>query len=138
MPAKDIFHNAVRSALEKDGWVITHDPLYIQVGGTEMYVDLGAERLIAAEKGSQKIAVEIKSFITHSDLAEFHLALGQFLNYRLALKKRLPDWILYLAIPVDVYDTFFPRPFIQDAVSEYQLKLVVFAPEQEEIILWKS
>lgn len=36
MPAKDIFHDAVRSALEKDSWKITHDPLSITVDGMEL------------------------------------------------------------------------------------------------------
>jgi tRNA A37 N6-isopentenylltransferase MiaA len=122
MPAKDIFHDTVRSALEKDGWVITADPLYIKVGGTEMYIDLTAEKLIAAQKADRKIAVEIKSFLRESEMTEFHLALGQFLNYRLALKQKLPDIILYLAIPTDTYDTLFQRQFIQDTVEEYPLK----------------
>ena len=59
MTAKDIFHNAVRNALIKDGWKITHDPLSIQVGGVEMYIDLGAEKMIAAERDNEKIAVAI-------------------------------------------------------------------------------
>lgn len=37
-------------------------PLYLDYGGVDMYVDLGAEKLIAAEKNQQKIAVEIKTF----------------------------------------------------------------------------
>ncbi len=137
MPAKDIFHNTVRLALEKDGWTITDDPLYIKVGGTEMYIDLTAERLIAAQKDGQKIAIEIKSFLRESEMTEFHLALGQFLNYRLALKQKLPDLVLYLAIPTDTYDTLFRRPFIQDALEEYQLKLLIFDPKKQEIVLWK-
>jgi hypothetical protein len=56
MPAKDIFHNAVKNALIKDGWTITHDPLRLTWGGKDMYVDLGAERLLAAEKAGQQIA----------------------------------------------------------------------------------
>jgi hypothetical protein len=74
--ARDIFHDAVRHALEKDGWRITHDPLALQIGGVEMYIDLGAEQLIAAEKEGQKIAVEIKSFVSASAIYEFHLAIG--------------------------------------------------------------
>ncbi|WP_353736835.1 MULTISPECIES: element excision factor XisH family protein [unclassified Moorena] len=80
MPAKDIFHNTVRLALEKDGWLITKDPLYIKVGGSEMYIDLAAEQLIAAQKDNQSIAVEIKSFLQESEMAEFHVALGQCLD----------------------------------------------------------
>ncbi len=138
MPAKDIFHNTVRLALEKDGWVITDDPLYLKVGGTEMYIDLTAERLIAAQKAGQKIAVEIKSFLRESEMTEFHLALGQFLNYRLALKQKFPELVLYLAIPTDTYDTFFRRLFIQDVIVEYQLKLLVFDSNKQEIVLWKK
>ncbi len=40
MPAKDIFHNAVKRALEKDGWIITDDPLYLDFGGVELYTAL--------------------------------------------------------------------------------------------------
>ena len=59
MPAKDIFHNTVKNALQKDGWTITHDPLSIRFGKVELYVDLGAEKLIAAQKNGEQIAVEI-------------------------------------------------------------------------------
>ena len=64
--AKDIYHNTVRKALEKDGWTITHDPLTLKIGGRSTYVDLGAEKLFAAEKDDQQIAVEVKSFIAPS------------------------------------------------------------------------
>lgn len=72
MPAKDIFHDAVRIGLEKDGWVITDDPLRIEVGDVEMYIDLGAEQVLAAEREGEKIAVEIKSFIGTSNISQFH------------------------------------------------------------------
>ena len=47
MPARDFYHEQVRTALVKDGWVITHDPLRLNWGNKDLYVDLGAERLIA-------------------------------------------------------------------------------------------
>jgi hypothetical protein len=62
MPAKDRYHEAVKHALEKDGWAITHDPYTLTFGIKDVYVDLGAGRVLAAEKGSDKIAVEIKTF----------------------------------------------------------------------------
>jgi Holliday junction resolvase-like predicted endonuclease len=66
MPAKNIYHNTVKNALIKEGWTITDDPLFIQFGEVDMYIDIGAERIIAAEKENQKIAIEIKSFLeTH-------------------------------------------------------------------------
>jgi hypothetical protein len=138
MPAKDIFHNAVKTALEKDEWTITDENLFIQVEDIDFYIDLTAERILAAEKTGKKIAVEIKSFLGASDVTEFHLALGQCLNYRSALRLTDPNRILYLAIPVDVYNEFFSRKFIQRIVGEYQLKLIIFNPEQEEIVTWKN
>ncbi len=63
MPARDLFHNAVVHALQKDGWTITDDPLTIRYGKDRVSIDLGAERLLAAERGNEKIAVEIKSFL---------------------------------------------------------------------------
>nr|WP_271254365.1 element excision factor XisH family protein [Pseudanabaena sp. Chao 1811] len=59
MPARDIYHNTVKTALEKDGWTITHDPFPLQIGKKRLSVDLGAERLISAEKNLQKIVVEM-------------------------------------------------------------------------------
>jgi hypothetical protein len=47
--AKDKYHAHVRSALENDGWTITHDPYKVMIGRRRGYIDLGAE-LIAAEK----------------------------------------------------------------------------------------
>ena len=114
MPAKDIFHDTVKNALIKDGWTITDDPLYLDYGGVDMYVDLGAEKLIAAEKDQQKIAVEIKSFNRPSLIAEFHLALGQFLNYRLVLEDIEPEREVYLAISEDIYEAFLATNLKRD------------------------
>lgn len=138
MSARDTVHNAARSALEKDGWTITHDPLTIKVDELDFYIDLGAERLLAAQKAGQKIAVEIKSFLGTSEVTEFHLALGQTLNYRSALRKTQPERVLYLAIPFDAYRDFFIIQFIQDVIAEYHVKLLIFDPIKEEIVLWKE
>ena len=138
MPAKDLFHHTVKTALEKDGWTITDENLFMQVEDVDFYIDLTAERILAAKKLVKKIAVEIKSFLGASDVTEFHLTLGQCLNYRSALRLTEPDRILYLAIPVDVYGEFFSRKFIQRVIGEYQLKLLIFSPDQEEIVIWRN
>ncbi len=78
MPAKDIYHNAVKEALSKDGWNITHDPLRLKWGGKDHYVDIGAERLLAASKDNREIAIEIKSFVGHSEMRDLQQAVGQF------------------------------------------------------------
>jgi XisH protein len=136
MSRKDTFHDIVRHALEKDGWIITHDPLLLGYELGNMYVDLGAEKVLAAEREGQKIAVEIKSFIRNSAVSEFHTALGQFISYRTLLAEQYPDYILYLAIPSDAYTSFFATKFAQTILSSYNLKLIVYKPEQEMIEQW--
>ncbi|NEP48820.1 MAG: fatty-acid oxidation protein subunit alpha [Moorea sp. SIO3C2] len=138
MPAKDIFHDTVKNALIKEDWIITDDPLYLDYGGVDMYVDLGAEKLIAAQKDQQKIAVEIKTFNRPSLIAEFHSALGQFLNYRLALENIEPERKMYLAISEDVYEAFFTLVFTQNAVEKYQIKLIIYDTKKEVIKQWKN
>lgn len=136
MAAKDKFHEAVKNGLIKEDWIITNDPLYIPFGGVDLYVDLGAEKVIAAQKDNQKIAVEIKSFLAASIISEFYTALGQFMSYRLALKRKEPDRILYLAVPIDLYNTFFKLEFSQVAIIDYQLKLIVYNADEEVIVRW--
>lgn len=136
--AKDLFHDVVRRALEKDGWIITDDPLFLRFGGIEMYIDLGADQILAAERGTEKIAVEIKSFLAPSATVEFNAALGQFLKYQLALEQVQPDLLLYLAIPVDTYDSFFTLELPQLLTQRHQVHLIVYDPEEEVIILWRK
>ncbi|WP_377479928.1 MAG: element excision factor XisH family protein [Microcoleus anatoxicus] len=139
MPAKDVFHQIVRSALEKDGWTIINDPLFLKLSRqTEFFIDLAADKLLIVERQKIQIAVEIKSFIGRSTIAEFHMAVGQYLNYRLALQKVGSARVLYLAVPQDTYRDFFADSFVEEAVEQHQLKLIVFNPKQEEIVLWKN
>lgn len=56
MAQRDLYHYNVVRALEKDGWIVTHDPLVILFGGQNLFVDLGAEQLIAAQRENRLIA----------------------------------------------------------------------------------
>lgn len=57
--------------------------------------------------------------------------------YRIAMRFwRLDAENLYLAIPDVAYRGFFQETLTQLIISEMQLKLLVFSPEKEEIILW--
>ena len=138
MPTRDIYHDAVKQALIKDGWRITHDPLHIKYGGFNFLIDLGAETLIGASKNGQKIAVEVKSFVGASSLNDFHVAVGQFVNYRLVLKQAESERTLYLAVSEYIYSSFFNTEFGQLAAKEHQLKLLVFDEEQEAIKIWRA
>jgi hypothetical protein len=113
MPRKDIYHDTVKNALIKDGWTITPDPLILSLGRRDLYVDLGAEQPIAAEKEGRKIAVEVKSFIGRSEVTDLEHALGQYSFYRLLLTRDDPQRKLYLAIPVDTYKGIFSEPIGQ-------------------------
>jgi hypothetical protein len=42
MPARDVYHETVKRALNKDDWAITHDPLKLSWGDKDLFVDLGA------------------------------------------------------------------------------------------------
>jgi Holliday junction resolvase-like predicted endonuclease len=79
MPAKDIYHDTVKRALIKDGWKITAENLHLPWGGRDTFVDIAAEKIFIAEKEGRKIAVEVKSFVGKSDIAEFEKAVGQFI-----------------------------------------------------------
>lgn len=86
MPAKNLFHDSVARALEADGWTITDDPLTLTFGGKDLFVDLGAERqAIAAERGEERIAVEIQSFVGLSVVRDLEEAVGQYDIYRTIL-----------------------------------------------------
>jgi XisH protein len=134
--AKDLFHQVVKDALIKEGWEITHDPFPIDYGDVQMQIDLGAEMLLAATKDKTMIAVEIKSFINPSAISEFHTAVGQYLNYRRALRAQEPSRILYLAVPSQTYDEFFRLRFIQEGVEEYQIDLLIYDVEDRSIVKW--
>lgn len=129
-------HELVKTALQNEGWTITHDPYHIDLGFVDFYIDLGAERLLAATKDGEKIAVEIKTFLATSTISEFHTAIGQFINYRIALEDDDPERLLYLAVPLDIYKRFFRYPFIQTVIQRNQIPLLVYNTEKQEIAQW--
>jgi hypothetical protein len=136
---KDRFHYQVKVALTKDHWLITDDPFSVKISeAVKLQIDLGAETTIAAQRDREKIAVEIKSFITDSDISEFHSALGQYLNYEQALEDIEPDRILYLAVPIETYNDFFQLPFIQTSLNRHSINLIIYDPIKEEIKQWIS
>jgi XisH protein len=136
MSRKDTFHHIVRRALEKDGWTITHDPFLLRYELGNLYIDLGAEQVLAAEQAGRKIAIEIKSFLQNSAVSEFYTALGQFISYRILLAEQYPEHILYLAVPLDTYTSFFATQLVQGIIISQKLKLIIYKPQQEVIDQW--
>lgn len=138
MARLDKIHGIVRTALEKDGWQITHDPFMMQYEEQIVYADLGAEKMFAAEREGKKIAVEVKSFIHASRIHDLELALGQYNLYQTYLELIEPDRRLYLAVNSEVYEKFFVQKAIQVVVEKFQLALIVVNLETEEVVKWTS
>lgn len=101
-------------------------------------MDLGSEKLFAAEKDQRRIAVEVKSFIRPSPVQDLENALGQYVLYRSLLEESTnnQDRRLYLAIREAIYLDFFPEKIAQIAMRRSQLKLLIFDPKTEEIVQW--
>ncbi len=136
MPARDIYHDIVKAALIADGWTITDDPYLLEVGEKNLYIDLGAEHLIAADKQGQRIAVEVKSFLGPSEVRDLEVALGQFILYHDILEISEPERRLFLAIPDEAYDRLFTVPIGQVLMARKRLRLIVFEPDEGVIIRW--
>ena len=136
MPAKDLYHECVKRALMKDGWTITHDPLRLSWGSKDMYVDLGAEQVLAAEKQERKIAVEIKSFLGHSEMDDLEKAIGQYVVYRSVLQEREPGRELYLAVPIDIFQNIFEEPIGKLLLQNNLAQVFGFDSQKEEVVAW--
>ena len=135
--ARDIFHNIVKEALIKDGWTITHDPLTLlprKEGGVQ--TDLGAEKIIIADKGLTKIAVEVKSFLNPSPINDFHEAFGQYMIYLDVLEMTKIERIMYLAMPFEVYNYLITKPYLQYVKQKHKIKFILFDPLEKIIEKW--
>ena len=124
--AKDLFHEVVRQALVADGWTITDDPLKLKAYNPPWEVDFAAEKLITAEKEKELIAVEVKSFLRFSFANEFHTAIGQYINYRSALKRIEPNRVLFLAVPDLTFKFHFQRQGIVNSLDDNAISYFVF------------
>jgi hypothetical protein len=135
--ARDIYHEAVKRALVKADWTISHDPYYLDIDApAPLEIDLGAEKLISAEKGSERIVVEVKSFLNKSLTYDFHTAYGQFRIYRRGILKTDPERILFLAMPKDTYVELQQRAFYMELIADEKINLLIFNPITETIEQW--
>ena len=101
-----------------------------------MVVDLGAEKLVAAEKEHRKIAIEIKTFGSPSPVADLQQAVGQFAMYESALKRTEPDRTLYLAVPELALTGIFAEEIGLAMIQDHLSHLFGYSVETEEIVRW--
>ncbi len=136
MPVKDKYHDLVITALQKEEWQIVSEHYFLPIGKKKSYVDIAADKPIAATKGDEKILVEIKSFVGKSEMVELEKALGQFSLYVVALEIVEPDRELFLAIPEEIYLDLFLDAIIQKVLQRNQIKLFTFDVLNETIVRW--
>ncbi|MGD2184406.1 element excision factor XisH family protein [Lusitaniella coriacea] len=134
--AKDIYHDTVKTALEKDGWTITNETFTLPAGKRNVFVDLAAEKPLTAERQGQKIAVEVKSFVSPSPVKDLQNALGQYILYAELLAISEPDRILYLAIREEIHVDFFSESIVKIVLANHPIKLIIFDPNAEVIVKW--
>ena len=139
--AKDLYHYEVKAALEKEGWLVTDDPYLLDLKAfgafpSNLEIDLGAEKVIGAEKENQKIAVEIKTLSSASLIYALHNLVGQYINYKVGLRLIEPERLLYIAIPEDIYDGLKGEPFFQMILAESNMRLVIYNPVNQTITQW--
>lgn len=134
--ARDKFHKEVRTALEEEGWSITDDPLSVKIGKIPMQIDMGAEKIFGAERAGEKIAVEVKTFSMSSFITSFYEAVGKYIVYREALFEIQSDRILYLAVPLDMYDEYGAETLVQRVFSVNKIKLIIYEPKSQVISSW--
>jgi hypothetical protein len=134
--ARDIIHHAVKNALIKEGWTITHDPFRVDYEELTLFADLAAERALANEQYERKIVLEIKSFVGRSFVEDLQRALGQYLIYRDLLRETSPEYRVYLAFRQEVYEEFFGQKAVQLIVRAHQLNLLIVNVTVEEVVKW--
>ncbi|GAA6617171.1 element excision factor XisH family protein [Scytonema sp. NUACC26] len=135
MPAKDLFYKTVETALIQDGWIDIKS-LKLDYDGTTLEIDLSADKLLSAQKGTIYIAAEVKSFVAPSVVYAFHQAIGQYIHYRMVLKHQRLDRTPYLAVPNTIYQQHFSNPFFQDSLKENQINLLIVNAITHEVDRW--
>lgn len=135
MSARDAFHETVKQALIKDGWNNVA-PLTLRYGRTKLEIDLGAEQVFVAQRNDVQIAIEVKSFAAASVVYEFHQAIGQYVHYRMVLRRLQPERLPYLALPDEIYERFFQMDFFRDSLEENQIHLLLVNANTAEVTQW--
>jgi hypothetical protein len=137
MPQRDKLHEPVKRALQRAGWTVTHDPYSVSFEGDQLYIDLAAEQLLAAEQGETRIAVEVKGFLGPSVIADVQQAIGQYLLYRSILARTDPERVLILAVSTETERDVFVRPTVQVFLTDHAVRCLIVDATNEEIVRWK-
>jgi len=111
--------------------------LLVPSGDRRLFIDLGAERTtIGAERGGERIAVEIASFVADSPVRDLQEAVVQFVAYRAVLSHADPERVLFLGVPGRVYDSLLSEPLGQLVAADVRLRVLVSDAQQQKVVRW--
>lgn len=132
--ARDLIHDAIKHALQRNGWKIVADPFRIVYAEFVLLADLAANPPDQVER--RKLIVEVKSFAGRSFVKELQQALGQYVMYRDFIELNHLDYDLYLAISEIGYNDLFSQQAARVIIQRHQVSLLVVNIEREEIVRW--
>ena len=136
MPQKDTIHDAVRAALENDGWTVTDDPFLIRFEDVKFYADIKAEKKAESDSEKQCIVIEVKSFLHRSPVHNLEEAVGQYRVYKQVLEEVAPEIEIYLAIGHEVYQQTFQKRAFQAIIRGQEIKMLVVDTVRRKIVTW--
>jgi hypothetical protein len=131
LPAKDRCQDEVVRALQKDGWQVNTKPPRLNVMDIYVHIDL------EARKPDEHLYIEVKYFPGYNDSQELYISFGQYVIYREILAKVLPNAVLYLAVPKEVYENVFTDT-IRSTAFNNRVQMIVVDIESEVIVQWIS
>lgn len=140
MPALDKIHHAVKAALIKNGWeIIRGDP--VKIDGLSLHIDLFArtktDEVVFASDGYRYIAVEVKSLDEPSIIHALGPAVGQYDLYRYVLGGSPIAWTVYLAVSLEVWNSFFTgKPQTLNFLQSRQIHIVIIDTTTQEVAQW--
>lgn len=133
MPAKDRYHDVVVRALQKDGWTIIAEQIALSMPARRLWIDIRAQK----EAQNALILVEVKGFETPaSAVAYLADAIGQCVLYQTILEYVGITDPLYMAVPAAAFAGILGEEIGRQAIRKAQIRVIVFDPEQEEIVRW--
>jgi XisH protein len=136
MPAIDGCEPQVVRALEKQGWAVSQQPVFLRVMTATYFADFQAKRGVNGNT-QHLIIVEVKCFTNESTQQdELYRAIGQYLLYRSILKLKELVIPIYLAIPTVAFVTLFTQAEVKITVQDVGIKLIVVDLEKEEVAEW--
>jgi hypothetical protein len=141
MPARNLYHDAVLRALMADGWTITDDPLKLEYGDRNPYVDLGAENAtVGAEKSGRKIGRDPKRprIVAPTGPGRSRWSVSGLSSRPVRDPTRVtqPDRQLYLAAPLRTHETLLTEKLGQLVVARLGVHLHIFDDQSERVHQW--